>query len=35
MERWHDTDGHEKLKHFTMVISKDKSYDPDAVTEIK
>jgi predicted double-glycine peptidase len=35
LERWHDTDGHEKLHQFAMVISKDKPYDPDAITEIK
>jgi predicted double-glycine peptidase len=35
LDRWHDTDGHEKLHHFVMVISKDKPYDPEAITEIK
>jgi predicted double-glycine peptidase len=35
LERWHDTDGHEKLHHFIMVISKEKPYDPEAITEIK
>ena len=31
VDRWHDTDGKEKLKHFGMVVSKEKPlYDPDA-----
>jgi predicted double-glycine peptidase len=34
-ERWHDTDGHERLNHFAMAISKNKPYDPDAITEIE
>lgn len=35
LERWHDTDGREKLNHFVMAISKDKAYDESAVSEIK
>jgi predicted double-glycine peptidase len=35
LTRWHDTDGHEKLHHFVMVISKDKPPDPGAITELK
>jgi predicted double-glycine peptidase len=35
LERWHDTDGREKLRHFAMAISKGKTYDPDAITELK
>lgn len=33
VDRWHDTDGREKLRHFGMVVSKDKStYCPDVAT---
>lgn len=33
VDRWHDTDGKEKLTHFGMVVTKDKpSYQPDVAT---
>jgi predicted double-glycine peptidase len=35
LDRWHDTDGREKLSHFAMAISKNKPYDEGAITEIK
>jgi predicted double-glycine peptidase len=32
IERWHDTDLKEKLRHFGMIVSREKSsYEPDAV----
>lgn len=40
LKRWHDTDGHEKLYNFFIVVSKTqgagvKNHDPDLLTEIK
>lgn len=33
VERWHDTDGHERLHHFGMVIQKDKvKFEPGVAT---
>ena len=32
LDRWHDTDGREKLSHFAMAVSKDKPHDEDAIT---
>ena len=33
IDRWHDTDGKEKLTHFGMVVSRDKvGYQPDVAT---
>lgn len=33
LERWHDTDGHERLHHFGMIVLKDKiKYEPGVAT---